>query len=626
MWRGGQGLFRRRTLRGNWVWWLVVLIAGGGGLLLAARLGERAELERIRQGGSHRLEVYVGSLRNAVDKYGYLPFVLSINRDLAALLEAPDNTVRQQQINRYLEVVNREAGSSAIYLLDLHGMALASSNWDTPQSYIGNNYAFRPYFQAAVAGKPGRFYGVGTTSRQPGYFLSYPLYAGGEISGVIVAKVSLDALEAGWRQVGDHVLVADRNGVVFLSTDPDWTFKVLAELSSDKLTYIRTTQQYDSAAFPLLDFTVDEHIDATTQRLKLGVGATRVDYLAQTVQLEDLGWRVTLLSDLSPLGGVVRNTLLATLLGFTVLLLSSLYLRQRQRRIHDNLAAKGALQQAHDQLELNVATRTRELSDTNEQLQREIAERRRTEAELRNTQDELVQAGKLAVVGQMASGITHELNQPLTAMRTLSDNAVFLLDRGAVADTRGNLVLIVQLVERMGKITSQLRNFARKRSSNRPPVPAQVNMAVANALFLLQDRLRVDAVSFEQHGLAQEVFVLCDQVRLEQVLINLLRNAMDAVKGTASPRVWLTVAAADAQVQIAVCDNGPGIAADTMPRLFEPFFSTKEGDGLGLGLAISLSIIREAQGNLRADNAAQGGAVFEITLPQAVPAGDGIDQ
>ncbi|QNM95216.1 ATP-binding protein [Chitinimonas koreensis] len=609
-----------RRLARRMPWWLAALLAGAAVLWLAGRLAEQSELARIRQAGGHRLEVYVGSLRNAVDKYAYLPYVLSINDDVAGLLARPQDAARRERVNRYLETVNRSARSSALYLLDAHGEAIAASNWNTPQSYVGNNYAFRPYYQDARAGRPGRFYGVGATTRQPGYFLSQPVFDARGVAGVVVAKVSLDALETSWQRAGDRVLVADRAGIAFLSAVPAWKLRSLAPVAAPALDYIRQTSQYDRRSFSPLGLVELSALDADARVVALPEGRGRSAWLAQTVALDDHGWRVLLLSDLAPLRQTVRNALVATGFGLIALWLLLLYWRQRRRRIRDNLAAGEALRRAHDELERKVAERTRDLIDSNRALEREVAERKRTETELRAAQDELVQAAKLAVLGQMAAGVTHELNQPLAAMRTLADNAVTLLDRGRPEQARGNLGMIAGLVERMGRITGQLRAFARKRSADRPAVAVPVAQALANARLLLEDRFARRRVALQLTLADPGVAVLGDQVRLEQVLINLLRNALDAVAEIAAPRIEVRVDTLGERVRIEVCDNGPGIAAEALGRLFEPFFTTKDGEGLGLGLAISLSILRDCQGRLSAANRAEGGACFTIELP-AAPAG-----
>ncbi|MFC7421281.1 ATP-binding protein [Iodobacter arcticus] len=596
----------------RYFWILATLCLAGSLLWLAAQWSERNALAQLRTAGQHRLDVYTGSLRNAVERYTWLPFVLSSQRDLADLLRTPQDAMLLERVNRHLKAVNDAAQASAIYVLNAEGLALASSNWDSPQSYIGNNYAFRPYYQQARLGYAGRFYGVGFTTQQPGYFLSYPIRDGERVLGVVVAKVSLDALESNWRETGERMLVSDKDGIAFLATDPAWKWHTLVPLPSYTLRYIKESRQYGRNVFPELGLLKRQRLDGNTQLARFKTGNDQADLLVQTAQVPDLGWQIVLFTDLTSIRQGVSRVLLGTSLGLLALLAWYLFWRQRRRRIRDNLRASQALKQAHDQLEQKVAARTDDLLGANTQLQREIAERIRTELDLRAAQNELVQAGKMAVLGQMVAGVTHELNQPLTAMRALADNAKLLLERGNTTEVAGNLVYISQLTERMGKITGQLRSFARK-SDNRAE-PVLLTQSIANALLLLEQRLRQQRVvlNIEQ---PDQVWVLCNAVRLEQVLINLLRNALDAVKNQPDAQILLAVQQVQDKVKISVLDNGPGIAAEQLSNVFDPFFTTKgDAEGLGLGLAISLSIVRDFGGNLQASNRPEGGACFELEL------------
>jgi two-component system C4-dicarboxylate transport sensor histidine kinase DctB len=321
------------------------------------------------------------------------------------------------------------------------------------------------------------------------------------------------------------------------------------------------------------------------------------------------------------------------------LCLLAFYWRMRRTRVREVMRSRELLQSAYAELNQRVAERTADLSQANEQLKKEVSERTRAEQELRAAHDELIQASKLAALGQMAAGITHELNQPLAALRGFSDNTRVLLERGDQASARENLEAIAALTERMGKITNQLKLFvgrARPRSARAP-----LARALRNVLALLQKRLQdvevdvsvVDAAAgtrerFDPAEDHPEFVANCDDLRLEQVLINLLGNALDAAAGdpgashpaaaTPAPRIEIEIEATDATLSISVHDNGPGIPDDVLPRLFEPFFTTKEmGQGLGLGLAISSSIARDAGGSLVARNAPDGGALFVLTLRRA---------
>jgi two-component system C4-dicarboxylate transport sensor histidine kinase DctB len=292
---------------------------------------------------------------------------------------------------------------------------------------------------------------------------------------------------------------------------------------------------------------------------------------------------------------------------------------QRRRHLSDRLAAREALQQAHDELERKVFERTADLSAANAQLHDEIAERVRAERTLRDAQDELIQTGKLAVIGQLSTGIAHELNQPLAALRTLSGNATRFIDRGDIVTARANLERIAQLVDRMGLITGQLKAFARKSSGERQPV--DLRQVVANAVALLEQRLKTADAHIDVHFAEGELYALCDANRLQQVVVNLIGNALDAMANQPNPSVELGGAASGTLVRLTVRDHGPGLSAEAQSRLFEPFFTTKEaGVGLGLGLAISAGIVSDFGGTLSGANHPSGGALFTLEIPLAAEA------
>ena len=285
--------------------------------------------------------------------------------------------------------------------------------------------------------------------------------------------------------------------------------------------------------------------------------------------------------------------------------------------IHNITKRKAAEENLHrilDEQEGRIRTRTAELETSNRQLQHEIVERERAEEVLRQAQDELIQAGKLAALGQMSTGITHELNQPLTAIRTFAASGRLLLERGQSAEAGDNFGRIEELTARMATLTTQLKVFARKSSGKRAPV--SVAAAVRQALALVEHLITRNHVEVELDLPADEgVQVLADQLRLEQVLINLFSNAADAMKAVSRRRLQIAVAADDAHVQLRVADTGIGIDPQVLPQIFDPFFTTKAvGEGLGLGLSIAFGIIRDWGGTLAAENL-ETGARFTVTLP-----------
>ena len=310
----------------------------------------------------------------------------------------------------------------------------------------------------------------------------------------------------------------------------------------------------------------------------------------------------------------------ATVAGVSALLLGILGMlfNDRRRHLGERLAAREALQKAYDELERKVEERTADLSAANQQLQDEVAERARAERTLREAQDELIQAGKLAVIGQLSAGIAHELNQPLAALRTLSGNAIRFMQRGDEATARANLERIAQLVDRMGQITGHLKVFAHKSSG--APRPVDVHAVVTHAIGILGQRLQVTGTRVVLDFPDTALYAHCDANRLEQVVVNLIGNALDAMAHLEQPRVEVRGSGHAPMVRIEVRDYGCGLSPEAQARLFEPFFTTKDaGVGLGLGLAISAGIVSDFGGTLTGVNHPDGGALFTIELPAVRP-------
>ena len=252
-----------------------------------------------------------------------------------------------------------------------------------------------------------------------------------------------------------------------------------------------------------------------------------------------------------------------------------------------------------------------ELRALNARLQREIAERERVQATLEVAEQTLAQSSKLAALGEMSAAVSHELNQPLAAMKTYLAGARLLLRRNRPEEALASFGRIDDLIERMGAITRQLKSYARKGGQQFAPV--NMGDALASALSMMEPQLRQRKVRIARILPDGPVRVLGDRVRIEQVMINLLRNALDATKSVRNPEIEVILAAGETAT-LTVRDNGPGI--EDLDALFEPFYTTKQpGDGVGLGLAISSGIVNDHGGRLTARNGQVGGAVFEMQLP-----------
>lgn len=586
----------------------VCLLAGWSGysLYLARQLDQLALQAR------QHLDFYRTSLESLLTRNESLPRIIALEDRLRASLRDPSG-LRLDWANAYLLEVKKRAGLNAVFLMNRDGLTVAASNYLTAGSYVGHNYRFRPYFQAAMDGNLGLFYGIGATTGEPGYFLAAPVGDGmRDTAGVITVKISLEDFEAALVRSGDPVLLVDAHGVVFLASVSELKYRHLAPLAAGAAGQIAASRQYGERPLQALDMKLP--LDGEVAYLPITLpGREKGKYLVQSVRTGDLGWSLVLLSQTRQERQSALLAGAAASLGVACVLSLAFFLKLNTRRYKERRQAEAALRQAHASLERRIGERTSELLQTNASLQEKVAALKSAETILCETRDAAVQAGKLAVLGQMAAGISHEVNQPLTALHTFADNAVDLLERGELGEVRENLGLIRQMAVRMGHIVGEIKNFARRPSEEKSAV--SVAAVVDQALMLVEAQRKRAEADVDTGGVDETVQVWADPQRLEQVTVNLLLNAVDAVAAAAERRVWIAARRDGDRVLLIVRDSGAGIAPEVEPRLFEPFFTTKAaGRGLGLGLPISRMILSELGGDLSARNHPGGGAEFTVTL------------
>jgi len=569
---------------------------------LTWQLAWQSGIDELRLNAAARVDRTTNTLKSTLDRYEYLPYLLSRHPVVQNALDHPDKA-NVERANRYLEDLNARAHATVTYLVRSSGISVAASNWNAADSFVGVDYNFRPYFIDAMKGGVGRFFGIGTISIEPGYYISQPVYREGtrEIIGVAVVKLNLEWLQGA--DASEPLIVTDDHGVIFLSSVPAWKYHTVRPLPQNIEASVYATRQYAQQAITPLPMTVVKTLEGGAQIVRVGGGRKAPVYLATHRSIGEPDWQLITMAALDPVESAAQNAVIVTALVFVSLCLLAFYWRMRRARVREMIRSRELLQTAYAELNQRVAERTADLSEANAQLTKEVNERTRAEQDLRAAHDELIQASKLAALGQMAAGITHELNQPLAALRSFSDNTRVLIDRGDQAAARENLEAIASLTERMGNITNQLKLFVTKaRPKN---ARADVARALRQVFSMLRPRMKnvvVDIAPELAEGSAP-MFVRCEDLRLEQVFINLIGNALDAVASCDKPRIVIELNVHADTIELVVRDNGPGIPADALPRLFEPFFTTKEmGQGLGLGLAISSAIARDYGGTLLARN------------------------
>ncbi|WAC45862.1 ATP-binding protein [Pseudomonas sp. SL4(2022)] len=558
---------------------------------LAERYYSGVLVEQNRQ----TLDLYVANLLGTLRRYEVLPPILGDLPALRMALQQPDQQSARDSANRLLDQVSAQTGADVIYLMDPNGKTLAASNWKQTDSFVDRNFAFRPYFREAIAGRQGRFFGLGTTSGKRGYYFAAAVRDGERNLGALVVKVDFDHTETLWGNTPEQLLVTDANGVVILTSNSQWRFTASRPLDAAERAAIAANLPYPTQAPPPIK------LDAR-------------NWIRQDRELKETGWTVSILAPRSLLDRPVRTALVAA--GGILLLLMLLLglLMQRRRHYLERIALDS---QARQQLEQRVLERTLDLERLNSRLKQEVLEREQAQQELVQAQDELVQASKLSALGTMSASISHELNQPLAAIRSYADNAGVLLDHQRSDDARANLKLISQLTERMASIIAHLRAFARR--DRHAPESVALQPAIDDALALLAKRRQAMQVELIRDLPDATLWVQAGETRLRQVLGNLLANALDALSEVPQPRrLWLSAEVTASGIDLHLRDNGPGFSQEALQRAREPFFTTKtSAQGLGLGLAICDTLMRALGGELLLANHADGGAQLTLRLRAA---------
>lgn len=542
-------------------------------------------------------------LDQQLDRFSQLTGALVRRPELLPVLQAPDDTVKQQQLSQLLADFNLASGSASIYLMDLSGVVLASSNYHEAVSFMHYNFGFRPYFTETVrTGESYVDYGLGWISNERGIYFASLVLAGDKPLGVLTVKLNIDRVEQAYQAIAGQspllfMLVDDEDSVIGSNHAP-WR---LSQLGDKALTLPR----HPGVVLPAL------HVRQRGMLWKLLVEPDSADpmpreFAVAVKQNQRLPWQLLMLQAAQPLRvqALQLAASLSLLLGMLVLLGGYWRNRRQQLRQRERIFA---------QLEQAVTERTESLTLSNQQLQHEITQRYEAEAELKQAQQQLLQAAKLATIGQLSASINHEINQPLTAMHSYLQNTRLLLQKGRVDELSANLDKLSQLLLRLNHIVKQFKSFSRKAANNPESVP--LHQVVHNALGIVQPALKQQQVQvrLKENHVAR---VRLDPLQLEQVLVNLIGNAAQAMEQTPQPELVIQLDATEAQVQVSIQDKGPGIQPHDMVHLFEPFFTTKQGSGLGLGLSISRQIVESYGGTLSIDNHPDGGAIVILSLPR----------
>jgi two-component system C4-dicarboxylate transport sensor histidine kinase DctB len=521
-----------------------------------------------------KLSLYRTTIDNELRRLEHLPAIVA---DELHVKNAVQN-IPSLALNQELADLSREARAEAIYVMNTTGLTIAASNFAETPNFLGKNYGFRRYFQDAIRGDRSSLFAIGATTSRPGYFLSAPILHLGDTVGVAVVKIDLTRLTSILEQTNESILVSNQDGIVVLSSKPEWRYRTIKKLSEERRSEIIQERQFGSELLNLLDWSVSKENTAVLQDR---------EYLALQAQLYTPAWIVHYLGDVRP---IRERALLVVAVAAGLMAISGLaFLTWRSGRLRRALSAS---------------------QEDRKRLQREIEVRKKAEQNLNHAQEELKRSNKLAALGQLSASVTHELGQPISAMKNYL--AAEEIAGGMPED--GVTKHLSSIVTRMENITKQLRFFSNDNAESMDIVSMQ--SVIHGALELLQHDLIDNEITLVKNLHRDEVFVYGNQQRLEQVVINLLRNAILAVDGMTEREIKITLAEDTAGIAVlSVSDTGSGLGGQTIDQLSEPFHTTRSsGEGMGLGLAISSSIIQEHDGRLTAKDVFTGGAEFMIEL------------
>lgn len=563
---------------------IVALIAALASYAISLRVLERQAVSEAVD----RATFYRSTLVNALRQHDHLPFILASD----PAIQAGARGQGLAGLNGRLERFATAAGLEALYLMQPDGLTIASSNHAADVTFLGQNYGFRPYFISALAGQTGRMFAVGATTKRAGYFVAEPVRSEtGDIIAVLALKLDLSPLKQDWVSGGERVFATNEDGVVVLSSEDSWLYRTLAPLSPSQRDTIMAQKQFADARLAPLDV-------GQSQASRMTMDGD--DFLSSTLDVEGTGWQLHYLKPRT--GYQSQAAMVALILGGLLALALAWGYFIRSERIRNALE--------------NSQKDRSNLRKSNALLEQEIEDRRAAETRLAKAQEELEQVSRLAALGYLSASVTHELGQPISALQTYI--------AAAEIDPEGEDIpqfvkKLSDVADRMERTTSQLRFFARPGATEVETL--DVCDVVNASVELLRGQMDQQEVQFDLELPTTAVQLRGNRLRLEQVVINVLRNALNAVEDEPEPKVVLRVDTTSDDLAIIVSDNGSGIEQQNLEKIFEPFQTTRSsGDGMGLGLSISTAIVKEHGGRILAENAKTGGAVFRIELPHAAAA------
>ncbi|KAB0466094.1 sensor histidine kinase [Vibrio kanaloae] len=622
---------------------LLSLLLGTAGLtathFLAVQFQEKAVTQQLNE-AANKANLQIDS---ELDKFKQIPDLLSHDPRLLSYFDQSPQSDRMTttQLNKLLFEWSSQSQADTIYIHNPSGTVVASSNYQKAQTFVGENFSFRPYFASAIKGNNTQYVALGARSNVRGYFLSSPLYIAKEVVGVITVKVSLENLENILTSDDFEIIVLDSNQVVFLSSQIHWLYHSLLPLSEQQQQDIALQRQYGQSQISIIEAfrssSVAKEINEANQ--SNGIPASQVQRNLTANQLFKLGnfnlypteishnqYQVIALKETNAEILKVLQIDVIFVVIYSLMVLIAWSWRQ-------TYVAKVALTRLNQNLEQAVDKRTQYLKQSNQQLQQTIFQYQESQLKLKQTEQELTQTAKLAVLGELSASINHEINQPLAALRTYSENSVKLLEMGRSDLVKSNLDKMIALNASITKIITRLKVFTRKVTKQQHH-KANLHQAINNATTILSTLMLKHGITLRLSTVPNDINIAIHPTELEQVLVNLTHNAIQALQQQcleqetlkeqqaqghhlnqlASPQIGVEWQLQNGTCRLIIWDNGIGISDDKLEQLFDPFFTTKP-EGLGLGLSISKRIIEAYHGTIKATQRAPSGMLFSLDIP-----------
>ncbi|HBQ35452.1 MAG TPA: C4-dicarboxylate ABC transporter [Rhodobacteraceae bacterium] len=501
-----------------------------------------------------------------LQRFRQVAVLMADHPELVALTKGQGDVDR---VNSLLLSIADKTGSDAIMLASGKGQVLAHSTLRPVFNLTG-----QPHYDRAMHGALGISHNYNSPTNQRIFSFGAPIIQSGHVLGAVIVSVDIETIEeSDWRGDLHAVFFTDDAGLIFVANRSELVMRTRQALKGGAFASVRQRAGYEIWSLNSGPYIPKNALHLTKPLPIIGM---RGEVLVSTAPALRLAWLQ---------GAAVA----AILLGLGAILF---WLTERRRAMAARLRLEA---KANEELEIRVEQRS---------------------VELKQAQSELLQSAKLAALGQMSAGISHELNQPLMAIRSFAENAETFIERGKPGVALKNLSRISELARRMGRIISNFRAFAKQESE---PVGDVDAVAVIEAVIEMNEaRFVQEKIRLNWSGANAAILVRAGEVRLQQVLVNLISNAIDAMEDIRYPRIEISVECDAEKARITVRDNGPGIKQPE--KIFEPYYTTKavgKSDGMGLGLSISYGLVQSFGGDIRGRNHKSGGAVFTVELPLA---------